>query len=100
MTFVGIGTYKGCFSGGNLEGIGRFDYLDGSFYDGDWKENKKHGKGKLIEADSISVYNGNWESDQKNGNGTFLQKGSYIIEGIWKNGVLLEMAKFQKYTQH
>lgn len=63
MFFIGIGTYKGCFSGGNLEGIGRLDYLDGSFYDGDWKDNKKHGKGKLIESDGATIYNGDWEND-------------------------------------
>ena len=63
MLFVGIGTYKGSFSGGNLQGIGRFEYHDGSIYEGDWHENKKHGRGKLIEADGFTVYNGSWESD-------------------------------------
>ena len=49
MTFVGIGIYKGCFSGGNLEGIGRFEYLDGSVFDGDWKEMAMRGfeKGEI-----------------------------------------------------
>jgi len=45
MLFVGIGTYKGMFEGGNLNGKGRFEYLDGSIYDGMWKDNKKQGFG-------------------------------------------------------
>jgi hypothetical protein len=63
MSFFGIGTYKGCFNGGNLEGIGRLDYIDGSIYDGDWKDNKKHGRGKLIESGGESIYNGDFEND-------------------------------------
>jgi len=72
MYFVGIGTYKGNFVGGNLEGLGRFDYLDGSYYDGDWKDNKKHGRGKLIEGGGDTIYNGDWEYDEKHGRGIFL----------------------------
>jgi hypothetical protein len=47
--------------GGNLEGKGRFDYLDGSVYEGEMKDDKKHGKGIFIESDGISVYNGEWK---------------------------------------
>lgn len=71
MSFAGIGNYKGCFNCGNLEGIGRFEYLDGSIYDGDWKDNKKHGRGKLLEQEGDVVYNGDWENDKKHGRGTF-----------------------------
>ena len=63
MYFVGIGTYKGSFIGGNLEGFGRFEYHDGSVYEGDWLQNKRNGKGRFIEADEASVYNGDWEND-------------------------------------
>lgn len=37
MLFVGIGTYKGSFVAGNLEGWGKFEYFDGSSYEGYWK---------------------------------------------------------------
>ena len=49
MFFVGIGSYKGSFVYGSLEGQGRFEYLNGAIYEGHWFENKKHGKGRLIE---------------------------------------------------
>ena len=95
MVFANVGTYKGSFSGGNLEGIGRFEYLNGSVYDGDWKDNKRHGMGKFIESDQVTEYNGEWEHDCKHGRGTFLQKDSYVIEGVWNKGHLVEMTKFQ-----
>lgn len=63
MLFVGIGTYKGNFSGGNLYGQGKFEYFDGSSYEGDWRENKKLGQGIFTEADRITVYNGAWLND-------------------------------------
>jgi hypothetical protein len=84
MFFVGIGTYKGFFKRGNLEGIGRFDYLDGSIYEGDWRENRKHGKGRLIEVDGFTIYTGEWDNDIKHGKGIFSQKDTCLIEGVWK----------------
>jgi hypothetical protein len=72
MLFVGIGTYKGNFMGGNLDGWGHFDYFDGSSYEGNWKENKKSGLGKYIEAGGLTVYEGEWLNDEKEGKGTFL----------------------------
>lgn len=98
MFFVGIGTYKGSFSQGNLQGIGRFEYLNGSVYIGDWKENRKNGKGQLIEPDGRTVFNGDWDNDYKHGKGTFLQKSAYIIEGVWNRGSLIEMTKFTTYN--
>ncbi len=94
MFFVGIGTYNGSFRSGNLEGIGRFEYLNSSNYDGEWKENRKHGRGQLVEADGRSIYIGDWENDLKHGKGTFIQKGAYMIEGVWNRGSLVEMTKF------
>lgn len=63
MFFVGVGTYRGNFTDGNLAGFGIFEYLDGSIYEGSWKDNKKYGKGKFTEADGKSVYNGEWLND-------------------------------------
>ena len=98
MFFVGIGTYKGFFRSGNLEGNGTFEYLNGAVYDGDWEENRKHGRGRLTEANGRNVHIGEWENDYKHGNGTFIQKGAYMIEGIWNKGSLVEMTKFTNYN--
>jgi len=94
MLFVGIGTYKGNFVAGNLEGKGRFDYQDGSYYEGEFKEDRKQGKGIFVEADGATVYNGGWFNDLKHGKGTIIQGGTYKIEGIWKDGILQEMLTF------
>ena len=41
---------------------GKFTWLDGSVYIGDFENSKKHGKGKLIYANG-SVDEGTWEYD-------------------------------------
>jgi hypothetical protein len=96
MFFVGIGTYNGSFRfGGNLDGIGRFEYLNGAVYEGEWKENKKHGSGKFVEAEG-GIHYGHWENDLKHGKGKFLEN-MFMIEGRWDKGILVEMIKFQEY---
>ncbi|MEY2949156.1 MAG: hypothetical protein RLZZ248_357, partial [Bacteroidota bacterium] len=56
--------YAGEFSGGQITGLGKGYFQDGSQYEGDWLNGFPHGKGKKI-----------------------LSSGK-ILEGIWKNGVL------------
>lgn len=41
-----------------MEGKGVFKFKDGSVYDGEYKNNKKHGYGKYIKNDMI--YEGKW----------------------------------------
>ena len=72
MYFEGIGTYKGSFSEGNIEGNGYLIYLNGSKYDGAWKDNKRDGFGEYIEYDGNSIYKGYWQNDVKHGRGTFI----------------------------
>ena len=35
-------------SGGGVQGKGKHSRPDGSVYDGDWKNDKKHGRGKYV----------------------------------------------------
>jgi len=40
-------------------------YADGSVYEGDWRDDKKHGWGEMMCADGI--YEGNWRDDKRHG---------------------------------
>ncbi len=70
MFFLGIGTYKGNLRNGQIEGHGRFEYLNGAIYEGEWRDNRKQGRGKLL--DEQSVHTGLWDNDLKHGKGTFV----------------------------
>ena len=39
-------------------GKGKFFYQDGGLYDGEWRENKMHGKGILYYASGKAAYDG------------------------------------------
>ena len=42
--------YKGLFNAGMKEGFGVCEYPDGSAYDGEWKADRRHGEGILVDA--------------------------------------------------
>ena len=73
-------------------------------YNGEWKDDKKDGKGVLIEktdyfgyADPFdyTTYEGEFKADKKHGNGTFKRETDGLgntdekYDGIWKNDTLI-----------
>ncbi|KAL2913101.1 hypothetical protein HK105_207446 [Polyrhizophydium stewartii] len=44
--------------------------INGDRYIGDWKDNKRHGKGMHFYCKSGNVYEGEWENDMRHGYGT------------------------------
>ena len=51
-------------------GVGRYSFADGTYYDGQWKNNMKHGLGKYTYPQG-GEYDGEWEDDKQNGYGTY-----------------------------
>jgi len=60
-------------------------YADGSVYEGDWKDDKKHGEGKCTFADG-SVYEGELKNDKVHGEGKCTFASGEVYEGELKNG--------------
>lgn len=56
-------------------------------YEGNIKNNKRYGKGKLI-YNNRSIYEGNWKDDKKDGYGKMTFRSGDIYEGNWKNNKL------------
>ncbi len=52
--------YEGYKKNGLRNGRGKFFYQDGGFYDGNWKDDKMHGFGRLFSNFGVLVYDGNW----------------------------------------
>ena len=59
-------------------------YKNGDIYEGEWYEEKKHGKGKMRYADG-DIYYGNWDEDKKHGRGKMTYKNGDIYDGEWVN---------------
>ncbi len=63
---------------------GKMIYLNGDIYIGDFKNNKRHGNGKITYSEDDSEYDGCWCDDLKHGNGTMINN-TIKIEGYWIN---------------
>eukprot|EP00826_Nyctotherus_ovalis_P018707 TRINITY_DN1563_c0_g4_i3.p1 TRINITY_DN1563_c0_g4~~TRINITY_DN1563_c0_g4_i3.p1 ORF type:complete len:311 (-),score=106.52 TRINITY_DN1563_c0_g4_i3:49-981(-) len=64
------------------DGNGVMIWIDGSRYDGTWKENKASGRGRLIHADG-DVYDGEWKDDKAHGKGKYTHQDGALYEGDW-----------------
>ena len=59
-----IGTYTGAFKNGQMHGRGTFVWASGIKYDGDWAEDKAHGKGVQTRPDGTVIHSGRWTNDE------------------------------------
>jgi len=51
-------------------GWGSQVWPDGGRYEGEWSQNRAHGKGKFWHADG-DIYEGDWRDDKANGYGLY-----------------------------
>ena len=84
-------TYKGDIKNGQANGLGKM-YQNGRtvftsegdlIYEGEWKDGKKHGKGKKF-YDGDLIYEGEWNEGCYHGKGKEFSDGDLIYEGEWK----------------
>lgn len=68
-------------------------YPDGTFYKGNWANQKRNGQGIFQYGNGI-YYQGEWIDDQRHGNGT-IKINNETAEGIWErdNLVLIKSVK-------
>ncbi len=69
LFFAGTVASAQCVSGDCQNGSGVFEYGDGSKYEGEFKDAKRHGQGTRVHADG-RVYTGAWQSGRPYGEGT------------------------------
>lgn len=58
----------------------------GDTYTGNWRFDKKHGKGREFWTSDKSVYDGEYFKGEREGFGTFSVNGRVVYEGSWKKG--------------
>jgi hypothetical protein len=68
-------------------------YANKNFYSGQWYENMKSGKGKMIFANG-EEYEGNWQTDKINGYGKYKFKDDCIYDGYFRDGKIMDLGKF------
>ena len=83
---------EGEWSNGNIK-IGKMTFPDGVIYEGEFKNNQRHGKGIVMNPDKTIQYSGMWKDDFEHGFGIrSVDGGKY--SGQWKNGEIKGEGKY------
>lgn len=69
-----------------MDGYGVYVHSDQSKYEGQWKEDQRHGKGKEVWADDSAVYEGEFVMGIKEGLGTYKWGDKSSYNGQFKGG--------------
>ena len=105
-----VESYEGSWKNDEKDGFGVYIYrkADGCVYEGDWRKNRRHGKGKLSFSDGSfyrgdflmelmhgygihvsadgSQYEGEWFENMRHGRGTVMANDGTIYQGMfWRN---------------
>ena len=73
--------FEGYLVDGVKEGYGKLTYSDGAYYEGNFKEDKMHGKGTLYYGPDKPAYDGEWICDQFHGKGSLYNENPVPLNG-------------------
>ena len=74
--------YEGDFKENARHGVGRYVLPDGSVYEGDWRENLMSGRGTFKWVDG-STYVGSWKDGKRHGPGCLQTSDGFVYDGMW-----------------
>ena len=76
--------YDGEWKQDKRHGTGIYRFKGGASYEGEWMNDKKHGKGRFDWGDG-STYEGQWKEDHQHGKGTFRYANGDVYVGQFAN---------------
>ena len=86
--------YEGCTDvEGRFNGKGKYTRANGSYYSGDWVNNKREGSGEFKSSDG-SLYIGDWINDKMDGKGKYTTAVGDIHEGYYKDNMRNGQGKY------
>ena len=72
MCIVWLLLVTGCWADDQRCGKGKFYYVNGDIYDGEWRAHVRHGLGSYTYADTASCYVGMWKDGRRDGQGELI----------------------------
>lgn len=86
--FISGAIYEGTFSvDGEMDGRGKYTYKGGkSYFDGEWKNGRRHGFGKAVMEDG-TIYTGEFRDGKRHGRGKKTWPDGRVFIGDWKFGM-------------
>lgn len=90
-----------CLEGNCINGFGKHIDMEGTVYEGNFKNGKRNGNGKSVAANNIT-YEGHWKDNKREGagNASYKAKGydfgnkNFTYEGTWKNDMMEGSGKY------
>lgn len=79
--------YEGDFKENLRHGYGKYILPDGSCYEGNWREGMMCGRGVFNWADG-SFYDGEWKEGRRHGNGILRAADGFSYNGTWVNNAM------------
>jgi hypothetical protein len=70
-------------------GTGKMTFQDGSWYYGDWRKGRRHGKGTHFDKIEQSRYAGEFQSGLRHGRGSLYVRHGEKKVGVWERGQML-----------
>ncbi|KAI2509442.1 translation initiation factor IF-2 [Fragilaria crotonensis] len=74
--------YEGEFKENCRHGNGKYFLPDGSTYEGEWRENLMSGRGAFVWPDG-SAYIGQWKDGKRHGQGLLQAADNFTYDGMW-----------------
>jgi len=65
MVYADGSSYKGQFLEGKMSGKGQYKWPNGVYYDGEWKDDLRHGIGQMFFTDNEPAYRAKWHHDKR-----------------------------------
>jgi hypothetical protein len=78
--------YEGEFRYNAIEGHGKYQWTDGSHYEGEVKASLRDGVGTFIAPNDEAKYTGEWKDGLRHGKGRIEFAGGAVYEGDFFNG--------------
>ena len=77
---------RGILGGYRTTGQGKYIWVNGTIYEGNFVEGIRTGEGTLYNNNGYAVYKGDWKSGHFEGNGIYYFPNDGFIETVWNNG--------------
>jgi hypothetical protein len=102
---LSLNSFCQCVSGNCINGFGKYNHGSNDYYEGEFKDGKRHGKGAYKwwmgtnngRGMLYNVYDGQWLNGEQSGIGKFTNYNGYSFDGLWLNGAMVKGAAKIKY---
>lgn len=68
-------------------GLGKYSYINGDYYDGEWQNHVRHGQGTYYWAETGSKYVGTWKEGKMEGAGELIHANHKYVGSFKENRV-------------